>query len=201
MLFLLPLGENQRAHDGDEDEKRSQFERVDEFFEKHGGNLPGCAGDDLLAGACNVGAGLGDSSCDGSGKRKGERKTGKFCNFRKVGALFFSGIQEHDDEDEENHDGAAVNDDLHSGDKFRAHQEIETRETDHNDDKRKSAVNRMLLQDEAERAEDGESGEDEEDEQHGRHGLLLSRTTAAVKMTFAIETGSKSFQPTFISWS
>ena len=44
------------------------------------------------------------------------------------GALFFSGIQQHDDEDEQHHDRARVNDDLHRGHKLRAQQQIFPRE-------------------------------------------------------------------------
>ena len=32
-----------------------------------------------------------------------------------VGALFFSGVEQHDDEGEENHDGAGIDDDLGGG--------------------------------------------------------------------------------------
>src|SRR5216110_1698253 len=115
--------------------------------------------------------------------------------------LFFAGVQEHDDEDEKDHDGTAVDDDLHHGDKFRAHKEIEAGEADHDDDERKRAVNRMFLQDEAEGAEDGESGEDEEGEDGGAHLPPRARSNPAVTMRLAMETGSKSFQPTFMSWS
>ena len=88
-----------------------------------------------------------------------------------------------------------------TGDKFGAHEEIKARKADHDDDERKRTVNRVLLQDEAERAEDGESREYEENEEDGRHECPHFSTANAVTMTLAMETGRSSFQPTFMSWS
>src|SRR5262249_8972153 len=114
---------------------------------------------------------------------------------------FFAGVQEHDDEDEEHHNGAAVNDDLDRRDEFRAHQQVETGKANHDHDQRERAVDRMLLQNEADRADDRQRRKYEKDEKWGAHGFALKRTTPAVTMTLAMETGRSSFHPTFMSWS
>ena len=41
-----------------------------------------------------------------------------------LGALFFAGIQQHDDEDEQHHDRAGVHDHLHRRHKLRAQQQV-----------------------------------------------------------------------------
>ena len=61
--------------------------------------------------------GRGDQSSDGN--RHGNTGVGRDPG--KVGVLFFAGVQQHDDKDEENHDGAAVDDDLNGGNELRAH--------------------------------------------------------------------------------
>ena len=44
------------------------------------------------------------------------------------GAFFAAGIQQHDHEGEEHHDGAGVDDDLRGGEELRAQQQIEHRQ-------------------------------------------------------------------------
>ena len=41
------------------------------------------------------------------------------------GVLFVACVQQHDDKDEEHHDGAGVDDDLRGGEELRAQQQIE----------------------------------------------------------------------------
>src|SRR5206468_4810866 len=97
---------------------------------------------------------------------------------------------------------AAVDDDLHGSDEFRAQEQIQTRESDHHDDQREGAVNRMLLQNQAERANNRQRRQHIEDDELRRHfQLLRSRITKLVMMTLTMETGSSSFQPKDINWS
>src|SRR5579859_1261472 len=201
MLFFLPLGEDERAHDGDEDQERGEFERIDEFLEEHRRDLPGGARNERLRGRGHAGVLFIGEGGERRGQRERERKAGEFGEFRKVRVLFFAGVQKHDDEEEEDHDRAAVDDDLDHGDKFGAHEEIKSGEANHDDDKRKGAVNRMALPHETKGAEDGESGKDPENEEGGVHFAPRTRSRPAVTMRLAMETGSKSFQPTFMSWS
>jgi len=53
-----------------------------------------------------------------------------------AGALLFSGIQKHDDEDEENHHRSRVDDHLDGGHEFRSQQQIFRRKGSHHDDQR-----------------------------------------------------------------
>src|SRR5208282_412076 len=41
------------------------------------------------------------------------------------GPFFFAGVEQHDDEDEQHHDGAGVDDDLDDGDEFGAEQQVD----------------------------------------------------------------------------
>ena len=77
MLFLFPLGEDERAHDGDEDEERRQFERVDEFLEEHRGDLFGGFRDENLCGRRSARIGFEDERGERCCQRKREREAGK----------------------------------------------------------------------------------------------------------------------------
>src|SRR5258708_20298264 len=97
-----------------------------------------------------------------SGESEREREAAELCNFGKVGVLFFASVQEHDDQDEEHHNRATVDDDLHRSDEFRTHQQVETGESDHHDDYQNRAVDRMLLQNQPEPADDSDSNHQQE---------------------------------------
>src|SRR5262245_48922176 len=144
---------------------------------------------------------LGHGGSKESGQSQGKRKAAELGEFGKVGALFFAGVQKHDDEDEKHHDRAAIDDDLHRGHELCAHQQVEPGERDHHDDERECAMNGMLLQDQADCADYGERSEKKENDQWSAHLPALQRTAPAVRITLAMETGSKSFQPMFMSWS
>ena len=79
--------------------------------------------------------------------------------------LFLAGVQQHDDEDEKNHDGTAIHDDLNGGNELGTHQKVKTRQRDHDDDQRERAVNRMALQNQADRGSDRNASENEENRQ------------------------------------
>lgn len=71
--------------------------------------------------------------------------------------------QQHDDEQEQHHDGARVNGDLRHGDERRAEEQIEhrhRREIQHQEQRR---VDRVAAQRHAQRGRDGDEGEDEKE--------------------------------------
>ncbi len=68
------------------------------------------------------------------------------------GALFLAGIQQHDDEDEQHHDGAGVDDDLHRGDELGAQQQIFHCQRSHHHHQRQRAVDGMPLHQQVDRA-------------------------------------------------
>jgi len=75
----------------------------------------------------------------------------------------------------QHHDRAAVNDDLHGGDEFRSLEQVKARERNHDDDQRQRAVNRVTLQDQADRSRHCHSRQNQEHRDLQRHGFVLSR--------------------------
>src|SRR6266487_3430665 len=173
MSALLPLSKNQSAHDGDEDEERSQLEGIDKSGEEHGREIRSVSESVRARCVWNRTAVMNHGGGKKPSEGKSERQSSKFGEFLKIGMLFYAGIQKHDHKNEKDHDCSAINDDLHGGDEFRAQQEIEA----------------------------GKRNQDKEYDKRCAHRLLRKSTNPAVTMTLAIETGSRSFQPMFMSWS
>ena len=199
---VLPLGKHNCAQDGHEDQERGQLERVDELLEEeHRESFRGgqraiqSRGGQVVAGARNR---RGDEAGDCQ-RQRNARVGGQPGEIR---ALFLASVQKHDHEDEQHHDRAAVHNDLHGRDKFRAHEQVEARECHHHDDERERAVNRVLLQNQADRAKNGKGGKHEEDNQGRSHQCFPQiRMATLVRTTFAMDTGSRNFQPKLINWS
>src|SRR5438874_13428197 len=120
MSALLPLGQDERAHDGNENEKRREFERVNESSEEQTGKVARGGEGPRGFGIRNRSAMLGHGSCEQAGERKRQRQAAELRELGKVSPLFFAGVEKHDDEDKQHHDGAAVDDDLHGGDELRS---------------------------------------------------------------------------------
>ena len=53
-----------------------------------------------------------------------------------LGLFFDSGVEKHDDEDEQHHDGPGIDDDLHGGDELSAQQQVFAGEGGHHRDQR-----------------------------------------------------------------
>ncbi len=68
-------------------------------------------------------------------------------------------IQKHNDENDENHNRARVNQNLHGGDERRGERHVNTGERNQNADQRNRAVQRISVINERNRARNGESGE------------------------------------------
>src|SRR5262249_61870281 len=114
------------------------------------------------------------------------------------------GVDQHDEKNENNYNLARVDNALHRRDKLRSHQQIQSRERYHHHDERKRAVDRMLLENQADCTNHRECGEHKEDDErrgHWRPHCIFAKITKLVRMTFTMETGSKSFQPKAINWS
>src|SRR3984957_12296066 len=90
------------------------------------------------------------------------------CGEAAEGALFAAGVEEHDDEDEQHHDRAGVDDDLGDGEELRAEKQVEDGEGGHNDDERERAVNGMGLHQEIDGSREAKSGKKEEQDQMHR---------------------------------
>src|SRR5216684_1474844 len=122
MSVFLPLGQDDGAENSDENEEGSKLS--------------------MRRGGREIAGGAHDGGGDESAHGESERNTREAREFRKVSALFFARVQKHDDEDEENHDGAAIDNDLDRGDELGAEKKIETGKGDHHNDERERAVDR-----------------------------------------------------------
>ena len=103
-------------------QKRRQLERINEVSKnQHGQRL--CRGQRTV-GSCSrqVAAGMQNGGRNKPGDGDCQWNAAKGGKLRKIGALFFAIVQKHDYEDKQHHDGAAVDDDLHGGNKFGAQQ-------------------------------------------------------------------------------
>jgi len=107
-------------------------------------------------------------------------------------------VQQHDDEEEKDHDGAGVDDDLRHGGERRVEQHVEPGERAERRDEQHHAVHRVLLPDDEERGDDRYGCEDIEgvDVHHP-----IQRIIAAVTSRFTTAAGSRYFQPNSINWS
>src|SRR6266478_1370465 len=169
MSGVLPLGEDDGAQNGDENQEGSKLERVDEILEEEIGKRFGGRGSAALCGGLHHILRARNSGGKKPHQRHAQRNACEASEFREIGALLDSGIEQHDDEDEEHHDGAAVDDDLHGGHEFRAHQQIEPGKRNHDHDERERAVNRMALEDQANCASDAHGRERKENNQRSVH--------------------------------
>ena len=98
-------------------------------------------------------------------------------------ALFFAGVQQHDDEDEQHHDGAGVHDDLHGGDELRAQQQVQYRERAHHHDQRQRAVDGMPLQQQIQCSRHAQPAKDDKQNQmHVRQSFTGDKKTSEPEM-------------------
>src|SRR5229473_5591925 len=169
MSGVLPLGEDDSAQNGDENQEGSELKGIDEILEEQIGERFGGRGSAGLRGGLHRILRTGHGGGKEAGQRHAQRNSREASKLREIGALFDAGIEQHDDEDEQHHDGAAIDDDLHRGHKFRAHQQVETGERDHNHDERERAVNRMALEDQVNCADDAHGREHKENNQRSVH--------------------------------
>ena len=91
-----------------------------------------------------------------------------------VCALFFSGIEQHDDEGKEHHDCTGIDDDLGGSQKFGAEQQVEHGERAHDHDQREGAIDRMALQQQVQGCCYAKAAEEDEENQiHAKEFLPL----------------------------
>src|SRR5579864_2571942 len=154
-------GKDHGTHDGDQDQDRSNFKRQQELVEKQLANDIGCARQSSNGNfACT-----GVLQYDPRNQETAQQHPGNAeqdCDSAAFGLFFYPGIEKHDDEDEENHNGAGVDDDLHGGDKLRAQQHVFAREGGHDRDQRQGGIDRMSLHQQVNGARGGYGSESQE---------------------------------------
>ena len=110
--------------------------------------------------------------------------------------LFARRVQQHDDEQEEHHDRAGIDDDLNDRDERRIEQHVQAREPDERSDQQQHAVDGIRLHDDEQRRADGDRREHVEEDQVKAPKYS---TPAAVASRLTTESGSRNFQPNAIS--
>src|ERR1700734_674528 len=111
-MSVLLAGQRNRAEDGNENQDPGDLEGKQQIAEKHLAEVAG--GDDVIPepGLVQVTArGKEDErqQADQDGDPGDPDDVGRTA---AVGAFFLAGIEQHDDEGEQDHDGAGVDDDL-----------------------------------------------------------------------------------------
>src|SRR5881397_2694322 len=130
-------------------------------------------------------------------KKQTQRDSDEFQPPKAVGTIFVRRqIQQHDDEYKQNHDGARVHDDLNHCKEVSAKQDKQTGHRGEHENQRECAVEHVLLREHVDGCSGGECRKEEK--QYLNHEMP---TTKLVASMFASESGSRTFQPNFISWS
>ena len=101
-----------------------------------------------------------------------------------VGALFLPGIEQHDDEGKQHHDGAGIDDDLGGGQKLGAQQQVEHGQRAHHHDQRERAVDGVALEQEVQCSRHTEAAKN--DEQNQIHARAFSQLLIVEHLSFDV---------------
>ena len=112
-----------------------------------------------------------------------------------------AGVQQHDDEDEQHHDGARVDDHLRRRDELRAQQQVQHRERAHHADQRERARDRMRLHHHVDARTPPRSTAKMRKRMTSIYLASTSATRKPVTSRFNTATGNRNFQAKRISWS
>src|SRR5260370_28723191 len=137
--LLLLSREHDGSEDGDEDQDGSNFEGEQKLGEEEGTDLGDVAGD-VVEIAADVGGAEGialgeEDEAEQAEDGCGAGETNDVGGSAAGGSLLFAGIQQHDDEDKEDHNRAGVNDHLRGGEELGPERPVEDGERHHHDNK------------------------------------------------------------------
>jgi len=121
--------------------------------------------------AAGVGAleqGPGDQQA--AGKNSGDAQDHR--DVAALGALFFASIEQHDDEDEEHHDRAGVDDHLHGSHELGAQQQVFDRERSHHHHQRQGAADGVRLREQVDGSRYANGSENHKQDQM-QHSLRI----------------------------
>src|SRR5271165_5382462 len=208
MLVKLLSCEHDGAQNRNQDQYGHNFKRKYIVASKQG--APDLAGRATRPAAELYIAKLGQEAADHKAHYRDERQqqgqTGYLREPRFANGFLGAGVQKHNDEDKQHHDGTGINDDLRHGQKFRSQQQVQDRQRAHHPNQRQGACNRMVLHHEINGTTNRYRGKQEEE--YRVHGLLYgldvpgkSATRRAVNSRFTIATGNTKVQANFINWS
>src|SRR5262252_8243918 len=125
-ISALPLSEHDRAHDGNQNENRSDLKRQQKFLEQQSRDGFGFAKVLFADSDATERLVLVDHDpADYTGERDDSRNPHQQSNAAASRAFLSAGVQQHDDEHEQHHDGPGVDDHLDGGDELRAQQQVD----------------------------------------------------------------------------
>src|SRR5215470_6362511 len=145
-ISALPLSEHHRAHDGDQNQHRGDLKRQQKILEQQMRDGLGVAevrGADadfaefVTLAHHDPAHHAGQHQDSGNAHQQGDAAAPR--------PLFHPGVQQHDDEHEQHHDGPGVNDHLDSRDKLGAQKQVDQRQRRHHHHQRECAVDRVTL--------------------------------------------------------
>src|SRR3989304_4390321 len=110
-------------------------------------------------------------------------------------------IEQHDDEQEEDHDGSGIHEDVHEGDQLRTEEDVEAGLRKEREDQAEGAVDRTALQHHPHGCPRGHKGKDEKEDPPHPSPQETMRSAAAVNITLTRAAGSRTFHPKPMSWS
>src|SRR5215472_6812498 len=124
-ILVLPPSQDHRAHDGDQDQHRGDFKGQEEIAEEQVGDVVGGA---EVGGVNDDASQLMVAADHDPAHKRGQRNHSGNAQHQghaaAATAFFRARVQQHDDENEQHHDGSGIDDDLDGGDKFGSQQQV-----------------------------------------------------------------------------
>src|SRR4029077_20461393 len=191
-----------------EDQDRSDLERQQVIAEEQNGDiLSGAPEGAQLNLIINLAALQQDEEHHAEQSGDGGH-TKPHCDAAALGMFLFAGVQQHNDKDEQNHDGAGIDDDLYRGDELSAQQQIKQRQRTHHYDERERGDEGIFLEQQVQSARHTDTREDDEQQRMDHlfswttyYGAARQAMMALVTMMLAMDSGSRNFHPKPINWS
>src|SRR5690348_4299726 len=202
LRFLL--GEHQRAQNRDKNQDRRQLKRQHELREELHRKLLRRSRhwtSYRASRSCALAVFVDERVSHLHQKHNRQRNAREARQPAQIRAHFHSGVEQHNYEHEQHHNGAGINENLYGRDKRRAEQQVQDRQRHHHQHERKGTVHRLAREDQSNRAQHGYHAARDEHQHRHAHERILSTTTRPVATRLISESGSRNFQPNAISWS
>src|SRR5208337_2259241 len=172
----LTFSQDHRADDGHQEQDRSDLKGQQVIGKQAAGNGFGVAQaryDFPARRQAGLAVGVNHDQGGEAGQDRGQKLLADMGNYR--GLLGLPQIQEHDDEQEQHHDGPGVNDHLDGGDELGMGQQVDAGYRKEVDDEPEGASQGVALKDHQAAGDQGHCGQDEKQNLHPP-GLLYSQS-------------------------
>src|SRR5688572_5279640 len=166
-----PLGQQHGADNGDEQQNADELERNQIVTEQrvrdgaHRIELLDGRGNVLRAAAVDYGTGRAEAAPhDPADHTRCDKPDDRPQAATKVITVIMTEVEQHDDEEEQHHDRARIDDDLDRRNEVRAEQHVDCREAEEREHQEQQARDRVVAHDHAHAAADGDRGEHQEEQ-------------------------------------